>query len=243
MDNHYVGNLSAKIMFKQLKTLKEIDDYYYDYDEELLNYSLILLVDKNTQERIWAMYWYFKPMSFISIIIPSTYTLYSLRRRLVINNGPQWKEPFKISIASNSITNEEQMPYEFKKILFQFWDNKRLDYNESYIDRNSINRKITDDYDVYCTVNKLDNDEILNINYFMKSFVSINNPIKDLILVNENISKDNKRTSLPQTSIRDIASFINPKHGLQDATRRGGRKRKYISRKSRKKYLKSIYLS
>lgn len=237
MNNYYVGNLSAKIMFKQLKTLKEIDDYYYDYDNEMLNYSLILLVDKNTQERIWAMYWYFDPMSFVGIIIPSTYTLYSLRRRLVINNGPQWKEPFKISIESNSITNEEQMPDEFRKILFKYWThNKKWDYNELYINMNSINRKITDDYDVYCTVNQLDNDEILNINYFMKSFVNISNPIKDLILANENISKDAKRTSLPQTSIRDIASFINPKHGIQEATRKGGRKRKH-NRKSRKKYI------
>ena len=239
MDNHYVGNLSAKIMFKKLKTLTEIEEYYFDHDTELQNYSLVLLVDKNTQERIWAMYCYFKPLIFSSIIIPSTFTLYSLH---TIHNANYNKQPFKISIASVSITNEEQIPDEYKQMLFQLWNNTRWNYNESFINKNSINRKITDDYDVYCTQDP-SNDNILPINYFMKSFVSINNPIKDLILVNENISKDNKRTSLPQTSIRDIASFINPKHGLQDATRRGGRKRKYISRKSRKKYLKSIYLS
>ena len=235
MNNYYVGKLSAKIMFKKLKTLKEIDDYYA-HDTELQNYSLVLLVDKNTQERIWAMYWYFQP-KFVGIIIPSTYTLYSLRRRFVLNNGPQWKEPFKISIESNSITNEEQMPDEFRKILFEFWDGKpSWEYNELYINMNSVTRKITDDYDVYCTANPLDDNDILIINYFMKSFVSINNPIKDLILANEKISKDAKRTSLPQTSIRDIASFINPKHGIQEATRKGGRKRKH-NRKSRKKYI------
>jgi len=231
--SNYFGKLSASIKFDKLETMNDIHFHYYYPKTEITNYSLILLVDKNTSERIWAMYCYFKPLNFSSIIIPSTNTLYSLK---TINNNSFRKEPFKISIRSDTITNEEDIPEKYTTLIFQHWvHNGQWTFNVSTIDRKSQIRNIIDDYDVHCTINSMGDDEMLIINYYMKGFVNINNPIKDLVLANESISKDINRTSLPQTSIRDIASFIDPKYGLPSATRKGGRNRRRHVRKSRKR--------
>lgn len=232
--NNYFGKLSASIKFGKLETLNDIHSYYYYPKTEITNYSLILLVDKNTSERIWAMYCYFKPLDFTSIIISKTNTLYSLK---TINTNGFTKEPFKMSIRSNTITNEEDVPEKYRSLLFEHWvHNGKWDFNKGNINRNSQIKKITDDYDVYSTLDESnDSDEMLIINYYMKSFVNINNPIKDLVLANESISKNVNRISLPQTSVRDIASFIDPKYGLPPATKKGGRKLKRRIRKSRRR--------
>ena len=231
--SNYFGKLSAPINFEKLETLDDIHFHYYYPKTEITNYSLILLVDKNTSERIWAMYCYFKQLNFSSIIIPSTNTLYSLK---TINNNSFRKQPFKISIRSDTIASEVDIPEKYTTLIFQHWvHNGQWTFNVSTIDRKSQIRKITDDYDVYCTVDESDHEELLIINYYMKGSVNISNPIKDLVLANESISKDINRTSLPQTSMRDIASFIDPKYGLPPATRKGGRKRRRHVRKSRKR--------
>ena len=75
--SNYFGKLSAPINFEKLETLDDIHFHYYYPKTEITNYSLILLVDKNTSERIWAMYCYFKQLNL---------WLYTLMLNVKINN-------------------------------------------------------------------------------------------------------------------------------------------------------------
>ena len=217
--------------------MNDIYEYYND-SNHLSNYSLILLVDKNTSEQIWAMYYYFQPLSFSAIIIPKKRTVYSLK---TINerSASDRREPLKIILPHKNNQgkkiNENNILKNLAPTIYTLWNGKTWDFKLDSLDRHSEVRNITDDYDVYCTINSIENDEMLVINYYMKGFVNISNPIKDLVLANESISKDINRTSLPETSIRDIASFIDPKYGLPSATRKGGRKHRRHVRKSRKR--------
>ena len=157
--NNYVGNLSASIKFEKLETMNDIYNYYNE-SAHMSNYSLILLVDKNTSKRIWAMYYYFQPLDFSAIIIPKKRTVYSLKtiaKMTTLRRGPM-KIILPYKNCKDRVINENNILKSLAPTIYVLWNGETWEFNWDKLgshtqDKNITDRNITDDYDVYCTIN------------------------------------------------------------------------------------------
>jgi hypothetical protein len=228
-----VVTMNTKMFLKQYnKTeLFSLTDYSSLGIASRLNDQIIFIQNKNTTEYLPG-YFFYK-----DIYEPTNLHLRTSRAHFMCI--PSLKTTYVVDVNDNNNTIR-QFKYKCKVLNYTCDDNKIIHtgkYGHTMWIAEEMNfyatlkSSLNFDFNLFLLVDKYDKLIYLP-KYFMKD-IKISNSVKSFADVNVLLEMD-KRTSLPQSNVRDIGSFINPRYGVKQ-TKTGGKYKKNNKRKTRKR--------